>query len=1052
MYLTIESPQLNLATQQEGAFGLQLGEPEGLSRQIVVQPVLTTTTVIPTTNSILSIPATGNKVASVVINGTVYQLSDSVDTTQLAPNEFVYNPYAQEIVVAQYSEAKAVEVTSPTDSVAVTISNYSEVSQVYIGGESYVVASPSTPVSELVQGQAVYDSGTGQLTFIPSSTLSSSVAIAPQLPSIQVSGTQVTPSPNPISVSIVAASNNDGYDTDFVDELPTVLQWLPLLGQISYNLNFEQSQSGQMSFETWFSYKNLVLKHLCRGAKFEAFGIGWRVENLQIVEKMRSEYPHPKLVVTVSLTDPHWWLDVEVPLVNKPLDNTGDNLDPECRTNQPSQSESNLAEYRTLSWLCSKAGGSLSGMNGKIPVPNDVSPEEGRIPRSEIQARLRQNGRFLELTDPNTVFCKSWALTQEWILQESDVLSEVSVSCQTGKQRNLEASSVFQQEIVCGLPDEIIEPAPITLRDEDTSNIYGSYYIWPKQEVTGLFLEKEQEQVEENQSDRPPLLPEYRNRQRKYEFRVDDPDQAATPPTSVESNDLSIAFWKAGQNFIKTRREITTVDGFELFVKEQKYGFIGPLAKDVYQFVNGIWTLQKVGINAFWGLIEETVSEHSYSPGGSLYEGLYLGYVKTGWRLHVFKVEPDINVGDLQAYPEDQYPTLQIQQNYYDLGDNIGEADTEGYLLALKAYTPQIIPLFEEQKYYHEPLSDYYKDAPTQGIEEAKICLPDGTSRRIAAIDKTFQQPYIVTAESKYTAALAWLDDPRNPIIRRYNQLPGTTEPKAEFPSLSTGTDSFEYRRVKINRSINTPGVRHSDDSEQDTYTVYSRSSSTGGNGGGFISQISETRIEDFDGRPDSSRRLPPVWERVEDENPAEVEEEQNRPDPKRYRYKVWTPSAPDKTPFDQLISGSQNYPLAETLAEVRTAIQTMIDIENARNSYTENLTTFFNSSMRPGDKLVYFINGERRVRRILQINPSVVFQGNLSDKPFATGTMQLTLGYVPDISFILDREVVPISATEENKRGSGVPLEVWLDPLFGDQGFVTENIPSRLYPPSAYF
>jgi|GEM_PF-7036286 len=1076
MYLTLNTPQLNINAQQEGAFGLQLGTPQGLSRQIIVEgTVITNLSVTPVVTPTLVIPVTGsNNVASVVIDNIVYQVSESVEVSQLAPNEFVFNPYTQEITIKQYSEPSYIEIasTSTPSPVTVSITNYSSVETVYIGNEFYTVLPESTPLETLTKGQSVYNSATNELTFIPSQTATTALAIAPQILSVQVSGTQVAPSSIPIKVSVVGSSSNDGYDTDYIDQLPTVLKWLPLLGEFGYSLSLEQSQNGQIKFETWFSYKNLVLKHLCRGAKFEAFGIGWRIESLQTVEKMRSNFPHPKIEVSISLSDPHWWLDTEVPLVPKnykvdpnaalaPIlysedfsisyhysaDSPG--IDPECLTNSPTQPESKLAETRTLTWLCAQAKGKLSGMNGKIPVPNDVSPEEGRVPRSEIQARLKQNGCFLDLTDFDTVYCKKWATTKEWTLQESAILSEISVNCSTGKQRSLESNSVFQQEIICGLPNEITSSEAITLKDEDTSDIYGSYYIWPKQEVTGLFLEKQQEQVEENQGNRPPILPEYRNRQRKYKFRVDDPDNAATPPSTVETNDLSVAFWKAGQNFVKTRKEIRTVDGFELSVKEQKYGFKGPLAKDVYQLVDGIWTLFKVDINNFWGLIEETTTVHSYSPGGDVYEGLYLGYVKTGWRLHVFKTEPDINVGDMQAYPEDQYPTLQIQQNYYDLGDNIGEADTEGYSLAQKAFTPQIIPLFEEQKYYHEPLSDYYKDAPTQGTEEAKICLPDGTSRRVAVIDKTFQQPYIVTAESKYTSALTWLDDPRNPIIRQYNQIPGVVN-KAEFPPLVTGTDNFEYRRVKINRSVNTPGVRYVDDDEQDSYTVYSRSASTGGNGGGFISQISESRTEDFDGRPESSRRLPPIWERVQDEDQTQTEEEQNSPDPKLYRYKVWTPSAPDKTSFDQLVSGSMSFPYAETLAEVRTAIQTTLDIENARNTYTENFTTFFNPSMRPGDRLIYFVNGERRKRRILSISSTIAFQGNLRERPFATGTMTLSVGYAPEIPFVLEKEPIPNSASDGDKDGTGYPLEVWLDPISGDQGYVTENVPSRLYPPSA--
>lgn len=1066
MYLKLDIPELNLNVKQSGAFGLSLGNPNGLSKEILIKDGVSVE-ITPTVNPVLIIPTPqSQKIVSLVINNKIYQLSESVEAEQLAPDEFIYNPYAQQVAIAQYSDPKYIQVTSPTNPVTVSIPGYSTATNVYIGGTSqnavsYTVKPHGTLIGDLEQGQAVYNPASNELIFIPVQSLAKTITTAPQILAVQISGVKVTTPTTPIKVSVVNNTSNIDYDTDYIDKLPTVLRWLPLLGNFNYSTSLEQSQNGEMRFETWFSYKNLVLKHLCRGAKFEAFGIGWRVDGLQINEKMRSELSHPKIEVSISLTDPHWWLDTEVPLVprkykdNDPLGGlspilySGDwkisyhysasspGVDPECLTNSPSQPKATLAESRTLTWLCGQAGGMLSGMEGEIPVPNDVSPEEGRIPRSEIQSRLRQNNCFLDLSDSDTVYCKKWNSTKQWLLQETDILSPISVSCSTGKQRKLTPNSAFQQEIIVGLPNNITPKQTITLKNEDVTNIYGASYIWPKQEVTGEFLEKSQEQVEENQGNRAPTLPEYRMRQRKYEQRTEDPDIANTPPDSVDINDLSVSFWKSGQNYVKVKREIKTIDGFEFQVKEQKYAFNGPLAKDIY---DGSGELKKVDVRTFWGMIEETTTQHFYSEGKSAYEGLYLGYEKTGWKYVVFKVEPDINVSLPDRAPADQYPTL---AKFNDISSNISHKIEE-------AYTPKKIPIFEKEKISHEPMDKWYKDAAIQSVDEVKWCMPNGTSRRLAAIDKTFQQPYIVTAKEKIVRAFAQMEDPGNLAIRDKNSTdPGAM---AEFPPLTTGTESSESYKVKINRSVNTPGVRFADDSEKDTFIAYTKSASTGGNGSGFGSQISENKVEEVEGRPESSRRLPPIWERVGEEDPTETEEKQNQSDPKRYRHKVWTPLAPDKTPFDQLVSGSMSFPYAKTLSEVRTAIKTNLDIENARNSYTESFTTFFNPSMRPGDQLTYFVNGERRKRRILSISPSIVFQGNLNNKPFATGTMQLSVGCPIEVDFILEQELIPNSATDKDKLGTGYPLEVWLDPTGGAQGaFEVENIPSRLTPPSTF-
>ena len=1017
MRVVINNPYSYQSFQQQGAFGVKLGQPVAVSPPVVVEPTTTQLSAIPPATPVFSIPVTDyQKVGAVTIDNVVYALADTTNPGELLPNEFIWNPYNKTIVTANWSKPLY------TQSSTVAVSNYASVSQVLVNGVKVTDFSYSNGVLTVANPTNAY------LT-------------------IQVLGTQSTVPTVPKSIQVAGVLASYDYPTDFIDKIPNSLKWLSLLGSFSYSLSLEQDPSGSLDFETWFSNKPLVIRLLAKGAKFESMGIGWRVESLSFVEKMRSEFPHPKIVVNIGLTGCHQWLDTEVPLVTKSDNDDSDEED--CRLNSPTQPTTELSEYRTLTWLCNKARGSLIGMNGKIPVPPDISPEEGRIPRSEIQARLRQNGKFLDLFDPTSVQCKDWDNTKQWTLQEEDILSEIQVQCQGGKLRDLQTTTAFEQNIIPGLPNQMMVPAPLELREEDTSDIFGTYYIWPKQKVTGQFLEKDKEQTEENQSDRPPTLPEYRPRQRKYELKIEDPDNAAYPPQSVQNNDLSIAFWKAGQNFVKTRREIRLIDGMELEVKEQKYGFKGPLASDVYNLVNGIWQLFKVNPNNFWGIIEDTTTTHFYSTGTQ--EGVYLGYTKTGWKLHVFKTEPDINVGDLEAAPEDQYPTLQIEQNYINLGDDIGTGDVEGYELAKKSYRPQIIPIFEEQRYMNEPMGKYYKDAQVQGFDEVKICLPNGQSQRVAAIDKTYQQPFIVTAQSKYSSALAWLDDPRNPIIRQYNNIQGV-EKKGYFPPLATGTDAFEYRRVKIHDSQNRTGVKIFDAPKEDSYTAYNRSANTGGGGGGFISQIAESRTEEFEGRPETSKRLPPLWERVEEEDEAETEEEQNRPDPKLYRYKVWTPGAPDRTPFNQLASGSMSFPYAERLSQVHKAIRTTLDIENARNSYTESFTVFFNPDMRPGDRLTYYCNGEKRTRRILSISSTIGFQGEQKGKPFCTGTMQLSVGYPVEVNYVLDREKVPVeSATEE--QGSGVPLEVWLDPLkAGEVGFVVQNPPSRLYPNSVFF
>ena len=124
MYLKLNTPQLNLNTKQSGAFGLSLGVPDGLSKEILVKDGVSIVAVTPTVNPVLIISTPqGQKIVSVVVNNKVYQLSESVDTAQLAPDEFIYNPYSQQVAIAQYSEPKYIQVTSPTNPVTVSVPN-----------------------------------------------------------------------------------------------------------------------------------------------------------------------------------------------------------------------------------------------------------------------------------------------------------------------------------------------------------------------------------------------------------------------------------------------------------------------------------------------------------------------------------------------------------------------------------------------------------------------------------------------------------------------------------------------------------------------------------------------------------------------------------------------------------------------------------------------------------------------------------------------------------------------------------------------------------------
>ena len=921
-----------------------------------------------------------------------------------------------------------------------------QVSTITVDGQPYYLSDTLNP-SLLKEGEFFYDPYTGKAIARERTT-----DVSTGLPR------ERTTNSYPL-VNVVGKTSSDCINTDFIKGLPDWFSWLPLRWTFSYTLGLESEPSGTCTFETWFTNKNAVIQRLSKGASFSAFGIGFRVASVSWEELKRADITRSTLRVSLSLTGTHYWLDNEVPLIKRLDDdrsNTG--VDPDCATGEATQTEDGIARTRSLSWLCSEAGGRLSGMSGEILVDSDITPEEGKIPRAEIQARLRQEGKFLDLTDPNAVYCRNWNSVPTHRLTEDFVLSDVNATINGGDYQDMRnPSGLFHHDLDEGLPANWVIGTPLSARDEQTSHIKGSYFIWPKQEVTGQFLEEDEEEeiVEETEGQTPATLPDYRSRTRVVEERWEDPDFAETPPEAAATNDLSLAFWRSGSNYNKIKRFVQTIDGVEVFVQEWIYGFAGPLAVDCYQNTGGgVYVLKKVALQNFWKLIGQTTTTHFYQNR----QEIYTGYQKTGWQLTVFKSEPAIDVSDLDSSPLDQYPTLKLDQRLTEFeGDPINESAVN---LAISAYRPHEVPSYEELLILNEPEMRYYKDVARQGVTEIKRCLPDGTSVRLASIDKTFQQPYIVTASVKFSSSLDWMEDPRNGVLKEANSA-GASLPL--FPPLVTGQEAQELRVSRILKSKNTLGVweggsglqpsvgvdQSGQSLDEDKYVVFSQTSTAGGQGGaGFQSQISGTQREDFDGKPDASKRLPPLWELIPDENPVQTEKIQNAKSPETFRYFAWTPDAPNyDSSAKTVVSSSLSFPYAEKVSEAKRAIQTTLDIENCKGSYTDGFKTFFNPDFRPGDKLNYFCNAERRKRRILSINATINFQGSVNGSAFCTSSMEMDLGFPLEMSFQWSKEDVPIPSEESGF--SSAPLDVWLDPLYNDSiGNVGKGQQTRLFPP----
>lgn len=860
--------------------------------------------------------------------------------------------------------------------------------------------------------------------------------------------------------------------TDYVDNFPPWFNDLPLSGTFSWTLQLEGEPSGNFTFETWADNRSKVLCELQPGKKFVAFGVGFRIANINITELTHHERVRPSLIVSISLTHCHQWIDKEVPLRG------GLDLDPDEKLdscgNVEQISDDDMDRYRRVNWLCNRAGGNLSGFNdtkhNRIEVPIDTSQQEARIPRSEIMSRLTTQGKYIDFNEPNAIYCKKWTSFKNWKIEEVDIRSSISSSINgMGEWQNATISGKpFQQnKFEVGLPGSVVARHLPSLRSENTDCIIGVRWLDPKVQLNGLFLDDgEEEPEEQTQAKKLNEITTYRTKSRKTEVVIEDPDLAATPPDSDLSSDLSICFWKGGQNYVKVWRQITYLDGVKIAEVERKYGFAGPLAKDVYfESSPYFFVPQRIAVGGFWQIIEETNTIYNYENELEI----YTGYVKQGWKLVVHKTEPDIDISDYESNPAEQFPTLKftllLNGKFPGVETVATAAETNCWQKELAAYTPRKVSVFEQMSRLNEPYSRYYKDAGKPDITEEIIQMPDGRCMRKAIVDKTWQQPYIVTADASYVGGLDVIDDPRNEIIKYSNSL--VTDPRDKlplFPALTTGTEALNRVIRRIMRSKNTLGVIAKSDatgidqisdevSDVDRFVTYSNGGEAGGAGGGFNSQYGEYSRQVSEGKPPMSDRLPPVWNKVDpEEQSGDYANAQNTSQQrKNYVWYAWTPDAPNRKVTRgnrQLVGSTIDLPFAKYRNDVRQHLETMINMENTKSAASDSFTIAPNWNIRPGDGVTYTANGERRKRRVLSVNNVINFQGISNGKLVNTSSgTQLTLGYIIEPSIIIRKDRLPAEADPTAANQSSPTNALWIT-YAQSIGNIAVNKPSRLYPP----
>lgn len=883
---------------------------------------------------------------------------------------------------------------------------------------------------------------------------------------IAVPGNLLTAPPPPIGSSVRVLGSQKILRTNYVPEpYPQFLSLIPILaGEISWSETFESEPSGSIDFKTGWENRYLVCQLLHVGVPIELFGIGFRVSDLRMIEVPRSKSLGPIVVVSVSLSGAHGWASDDVPLVLKNFDNkeTSERCDP---TASKSKDVRMRSQYLSLAEIASRAGGSYSGFAGSITVPNDAGSDTSTNFMTALDALLRQNGCFKVLSEPSRIRTKRWDSTPTWSISESDLLKEVTRTFSGELRQSTDLSSRPFHFLPLGeqIPDLIPPFGTIPLVQEDLSKYLHSEHYFPKEELTGLFLDDsklekkrarettkisrfyvnpEQTQLENNNSNQA----QWRRRARKEEKTESDPN-ASSPPSGLGIvKTTSINFYESGSNYVKTNEKITTIDGMPFKKQTLKYGFSGIRGIDLYNPI----TKKISGVNplGFWGLIEDTTEIVEYDK-----EGWRLRSITTGWRTAVHQTESISDVSNEDADPSQDFATIKFQP---ETGDNA--TDVAFKQASLVCYLPKQIQVYEIEENILSPYNAHYGDVELPDFELEEVCSPTGelTYRRIDNIgDGKWIDPRFTRKQQRYSVAFAETEDPRNIKIRNDNLTAVPADIKPEYPPLFAGSEELNFSEVKIT-SVKTPkwlgtvnlppGETMADFNksratrEEDRFLLIGKKAVAGGVN--FNSQLSEQTTSTNTGRPGASTQLPSVWERIEPRNNNSVDPNEQNPEQGKRRYFIETAHLPPKgnKQFQQQLLGSGlSYPQAKTLTEAYLAAETDYKIRDAQNSVREELLVWYNPQMRSGDKINYICNGEIRARRIFGVNNSVGIMGVVNEKPYlrSPGT-SLQVGAELPVEFIRSSQREPTARI--NKLDPAQDLSRFQLRNLNDIGTITQS------------
>jgi hypothetical protein len=754
---------------------------------------------------------------------------------------------------------------------------------------------------------------------------------------------------------------------------PISFKNLPLEGTIQLNRSFEQHPSATAQFEIALP-KSIIQQVLSPGLEINIYGLPLRIENLDITELPRAIYPDMRCTVKINFGG-KWENYIDEPVFLR--DDGNNNLildnqpDPDCAIGI--RNNSNNKRETTVIKLLRKAGIPYTGAVLKpVPIDRDTPRDATADPISLLQERLRVANSFVRWSNPGAVEVVRINSTKAWFYRDTEILGEISTSYDaiaiSSKRRSLSIANYNPPSPNLATFPSSPTPPPIpTIRNELPTNLSFEY---PNVELSGEFSQPKDKDEEKTQGQ---STPRYVRKDPKRRVRIDGDVKANEFPAGTSSIQvMSMCFDLGGVT--KSRQFVHLEDEAEVKIITEIFGFVftaGEIYDDSRKRILGNPRQQ-------WKLIKQTTTEFTYDK-------------QTGYLL--YEIESGFN-------------TVRYRKESVEIPETLEDGNPEAHL-----YRFFQLPIYKRTSRYLQKFEEYSSE---NAVDWVKKCDRFGKAFLSPVYNPDFAPPYYSVRERTESAGFASTDNPENEgLSAEDKRMPDLVVGEESLFETTTNIEEAVYEQSITTENGNVVYLRGEEitPAKVHTYSIKYKAQ-----GEGMTEALQETSTTETEGEPTVAKRRPNRFKKEEED----VKDKAEKPEEAQYRYLIQTPGYS----YQNLIGGSESFPVAETLQEALTAARCKLAIENWRNGLTESLQIPGNLGIKEGDRFNYICNGEYRQRVVLSVAHNLEIQGVVNGDRRITAVTSLSLGrYVlPPLSYT--KHKIPKPGEQEPLKGSA--LLIW--------------------------